>query len=47
MSDDPITFTSKGLKLVGNTPAEFAGLIQAETAAWGKVIRDAGIKAGE
>jgi len=38
---------SLGLQLVGNTPAEFAGLIAKETAAWGKVIKDAGIKASE
>ena len=33
-----------GLQLVGNTPAEFSGLIAKETASWGKVIKDAGIK---
>jgi tripartite-type tricarboxylate transporter receptor subunit TctC len=38
---------SLGLQLVGNTPAEFSGLIEKETAAWGKVIRDAGIKPAE
>jgi tripartite-type tricarboxylate transporter receptor subunit TctC len=38
---------SLGLQLVGNTPAEFAGLIAKETASWGKVIKDAGIKASE
>jgi tripartite-type tricarboxylate transporter receptor subunit TctC len=36
-----------GVQLVGNTPAEFAALIGAETAQWGKVIRDAGIKLSE
>jgi tripartite-type tricarboxylate transporter receptor subunit TctC len=38
---------SLGLQLVGNTPAEFSGLIAKETASWGKVIKDAGIKASE
>jgi tripartite-type tricarboxylate transporter receptor subunit TctC len=36
-----------GLQLVGNTPAEFSGLIAKETASWGKVIADAGIKPSE
>jgi tripartite-type tricarboxylate transporter receptor subunit TctC len=33
-----------GLQLVGNTPAEFTEIIKTETPAWGKVIKDAGIK---
>ena len=33
-----------GLQLVGNTPAEFADIVRAEIPAWGKVIKDAGIK---
>jgi len=33
-----------GLQLVGNTPAEFAGLIDTETRSWAKVIKDAGLK---
>ena len=36
-----------GVQLVGNTPAEFAALIKTETPAWGKVIKDAGIKLSE
>jgi len=32
---------------IGNTPAEFAAVIAVETPQWAKVIRDAGIKAGE
>src|SRR4051812_26838065 len=36
-----------GLQLVGNTPEEFSGLIAKETASWGKVVRDAGIKSSE
>jgi tripartite-type tricarboxylate transporter receptor subunit TctC len=34
-----------GFVPVGNTPAEFAAVIKAETARWGKVIKDAHIKA--
>src|SRR5262245_43200200 len=33
-----------GLQLVGNTPAEFAGIVKTEMPMWGKVIKDAGIK---
>jgi tripartite-type tricarboxylate transporter receptor subunit TctC len=36
-----------GLQVVANTPAEFAGLITAEMAAWGKVIKSANIRVGE
>ena len=34
-----------GLQLVGNTPTEFAGIVRTEMPMWGKVIKDAGIKA--
>jgi tripartite-type tricarboxylate transporter receptor subunit TctC len=34
-----------GISAFSSTPAEFATLIASETAKWGKVIRDAGIKA--
>jgi tripartite-type tricarboxylate transporter receptor subunit TctC len=34
-----------GFVPVGNTPGEFAAIIKAETARWGKVIKDANIKA--
>ena len=34
-----------GLQLVGNSPAEFAKIVQDEIPAWGTVIRKAGIKA--
>jgi len=47
MPDVRSKLESLGLQLVGNTPAEFAGLIAKETASWGKVIKDAGIKASE
>jgi tripartite-type tricarboxylate transporter receptor subunit TctC len=36
-----------GVQLVGNTPAEFAALVRTELPAWGKVIKDAGIKLTE
>jgi tripartite-type tricarboxylate transporter receptor subunit TctC len=36
-----------GVQLVGNTPAEFTGLIRTETPAWGKVIKQAGIKVSD
>ena len=47
MPDVRTKLESLGLQLVGNTPAEFGGLIAKETASWGKVIKDAGIKASE
>jgi tripartite-type tricarboxylate transporter receptor subunit TctC len=34
-----------GFEAVGSTPAEFADRIKAEIAKWGKVIREANIKA--
>ncbi|MBL8379077.1 MAG: tripartite tricarboxylate transporter substrate binding protein [Burkholderiales bacterium] len=34
-----------GLETIGNTPAEFATIVQKDYEKWGKVIRDAGIKA--
>ena len=39
--------TQLGLDVVGNPPAEFATIIKADTAKWAKVIKDAGIKAGD
>jgi tripartite-type tricarboxylate transporter receptor subunit TctC len=39
-------FDELGLEPVGNTPAEFAAVIQKETPEWAKVIKDAGIKLG-
>jgi tripartite-type tricarboxylate transporter receptor subunit TctC len=35
---------SLGAEPVGNTPPEFAAMIKSETAKWGKIVRDAGIK---
>ena len=40
-------FDELGIEVIGNTPAEFAAVIAAETPQWAKVIRDAGIKAAE
>jgi tripartite-type tricarboxylate transporter receptor subunit TctC len=36
-----------GMEVVANTPAEFAASLKAEVPQWAKVIKDAGIKAGE
>jgi tripartite-type tricarboxylate transporter receptor subunit TctC len=37
--------TSQGGAIVGNTPSEFAAFIAAESAKYGKIIREAGVKA--
>jgi tripartite-type tricarboxylate transporter receptor subunit TctC len=34
-----------GMEVIGNSPAEFAAAINAETPQWEKVIKDAAIKA--
>jgi tripartite-type tricarboxylate transporter receptor subunit TctC len=47
MPDVRKRFDELGLDPIGNTPAEFAAAIRAETPQWAKVIRDAGIKAGD
>ena len=39
-------FDELGLEPIGNTPAEFAAVIQKETPEWAKVIKEAGIKLG-
>lgn len=36
---------AQGANVVGNTPAEFATFIPAESARWGKLVRQAGIRA--
>jgi tripartite-type tricarboxylate transporter receptor subunit TctC len=36
---------SQGANVVGNSPAEFGDFIRDESARWGKVVRDAGIRA--
>ena len=38
-------FAAEGFEAAGNTPAQFASYIKAEQIKWGKVIKDAGIKA--
>ena len=38
-------FAGIGVETVGGTPNEFAAVVQVETVKWGKVIRDAGIRA--
>ena len=45
MPDIKARFDALGLEVVANTPDEFAAQIKAELAKWGKVIRDANIKA--
>jgi tripartite-type tricarboxylate transporter receptor subunit TctC len=40
-------FDELGMDVIGNTPAEFAAVIAAETPHWAKVIRDAGVKMSE
>jgi len=40
-------FSKLGLDTVGNSPSEFAAVIKADIAKWAKVIKEAGIKAGE
>jgi tripartite-type tricarboxylate transporter receptor subunit TctC len=40
-------FAALGIEVIGNTPAEFAAVIAAETPQWAKLIRDIGIKPGE
>jgi tripartite-type tricarboxylate transporter receptor subunit TctC len=36
-----------GVQLVGNTPTQFVNVVRTELPAWGKVIREAGIKLTE
>ena len=38
-------FASQGVAPAGNTPEQFAAFLREEYAKWGKLIRDAGIKA--
>jgi tripartite-type tricarboxylate transporter receptor subunit TctC len=40
-------FDELGMQVIGNTPAEFAAVIAAETPRWTKVIKDAGINPTE
>jgi tripartite-type tricarboxylate transporter receptor subunit TctC len=36
-----------GMEVIGNTPAQFADVIKAETPVWAKIIKQAGAKATE
>jgi tripartite-type tricarboxylate transporter receptor subunit TctC len=40
-------FESQGLDVIGGTPAEFAAVIRTEIPYWGKIIKEAGIRATE
>lgn len=44
LPDVVATLTAQGAQLVGDSPAEFAEYIKVESAKWGKVARDAGLK---
>ena len=44
LPDGHKTMAQQGLDSIGNSPAEFAAVIQSETPQWAKVIKDAGIK---
>jgi tripartite-type tricarboxylate transporter receptor subunit TctC len=43
MPDVRKKLTTVGMEVIGNSPAEFAAAIKAETPQWAKVIKDAGI----
>ena len=44
-ADIKTSFTNAGIEPAGNSPAELGGFIRDESAKWGKVVKDAGIKA--
>jgi tripartite-type tricarboxylate transporter receptor subunit TctC len=44
MPDVKAKLAALGAEPVGNTPAEFAAMIKSESAKWGKIVREAGIK---
>jgi tripartite-type tricarboxylate transporter receptor subunit TctC len=33
-----------GIEIVGNSPEQFAAFMRAETAKWGKIVKDSGAK---
>jgi tripartite-type tricarboxylate transporter receptor subunit TctC len=37
-------FQAMGLEIAGNSPGEFAAFMRAETAKWGKIVKDSGAK---
>ena len=37
-------FQAMGIEIAGNSPAEFASFMRAETVKWGKIVRDSGAK---
>ncbi len=37
-------FQSMGIEIVGDSPEQFAGFMRAETAKWGKIVKDSGAK---
>jgi tripartite-type tricarboxylate transporter receptor subunit TctC len=43
MPDVRKKLSNVGMEVIGETPAEFAAAIKAETPQWAKVIKDAGI----
>ena len=44
-ADIKAAYVAQGMEPVGDSPAQFAGYMRDEFAKWGKVIREAGIKA--
>jgi tripartite-type tricarboxylate transporter receptor subunit TctC len=45
MPDVRERFTAQGVEPLGTTPEEFGEHIKSQMARWGKVVRDAGVKA--
>ncbi len=45
LADIKAAFSAQGIEPAGDTPEKFAGFMREEFAKWGKVIREAGIKA--
>jgi tripartite-type tricarboxylate transporter receptor subunit TctC len=45
LADVKAAFVAQGMEPAGDTPEQFAGFMREEFAKWGKVIREAGIKA--
>jgi tripartite-type tricarboxylate transporter receptor subunit TctC len=45
MADVRERFQSQGVEPVGSTPEQFGEHIKSQMAKWGKVVRDAGVKA--